>query len=100
MRRVGGTVETEAGDFLLVYASVTADVQDNEAALKAGGKLKMPVLALAGSEGRGRGARMVLDSARRIAEKVSGGEVSDTGHWLVEEKPDVVSGELMGFFQD
>ena len=27
---VGGTVETEAGDFLLVYASVTADVQDNE----------------------------------------------------------------------
>ena len=26
----GGTVETEAGEYLLVYAGVTADVQDNE----------------------------------------------------------------------
>jgi len=82
------------------YRATPKDVQDNEAALKAGGKLKMPVLALAGSEGRGRGAQIVLDSARRIAEKVSGGEILDTGHWLVEEKPDVVSEELMGFFQD
>ena len=32
---VGGTVETEAGDFLLVYASVTADVQDNEGGVAA-----------------------------------------------------------------
>ena len=32
---VGGTVETEAGDFLLVYASVTADVQENEKAVAA-----------------------------------------------------------------
>ena len=82
------------------YRATPKDVKDNEAAVKAGGKLKMPVLALAGSEGRGRGAQIVLGSARRIAEKVSGGEVSDTGHWLVEEKPDVVSDELMGFFQD
>jgi len=32
---VGGTVETEAGGFLLVYASVTADVQENEEAVAA-----------------------------------------------------------------
>lgn len=32
---VGGTVEMEAGHFLLVYASVTADVQENEVAVAA-----------------------------------------------------------------
>ena len=60
----------------------------------------MPVLALDRLEGRKRGARMVIDTARQIAEKVFGEEVLDTGYWLIEEKPDVVSEELMGLFQD
>ena len=82
------------------YRATSTDVRDNQAALKACGKLRMPVLALAGSEGRGRGARAVLDSANRVAENVTGGEILSTGHWLVEEKPNVVAEELMTFFQN
>ena len=82
------------------YRATPTDVRDNEDALTTHGKLRMPVLALAGSEGRGRGSSVVMDSASRVAENVTGGEVPDTGHWLVEEKPDVVAGELMTFFQN
>ena len=82
------------------YRATSTDVRDNQAALKAYGKLRMPVLALAGSEGRGRGAQVVLDSANRVAENVTGGEILSTGHWLVEEKPNVVAEELMTFFQN
>ena len=82
------------------YRATSTDVRDNQAALTAYGKLRTPVLALTGAEGRGRGARAVLDSANRVAENVTGGEISNSGHWLAEEKPNVVAEELMTFFQN
>ena len=82
------------------YSATPTDVRDNEDASTTLGKLRMLVLALAGSEGRGRWATLVMDSASRVAENVTGGEVPGTVHWLIEEKPDVVAGKLMTFFKN
>lgn len=80
------------------YRATPTDVRDNEAAVAKDGKLKMPVLSLAGTEGRGRGASLVLDSARRVAADVRGGAIEGTGHWLVEERPDEIAARLLDFF--
>lgn len=82
------------------YRATPQDVENTRAALAAEGKLKAPVLSLAGTGGRGRGASVVLDSARRVAEDVRGGEVADAGHWLVEEQPNEVSRQILAFFEE
>ncbi len=60
----------------------------------------MPVLSIAGTEGRGRGAAVVLDSARRVAEDVRGGAVDNAGHWLAEEQPREVLQRMLDFFSE
>lgn len=82
------------------YRAVPKDVADNEAAIAEDGKLRMPVLSVAGTGGRGRGAEVVLNSARRVAEDVRGGAIEDAGHWLVEERPDEVTRHLVDFFEE
>ena len=72
---------------------------DNQEILRTSGKLQMPVLSLAGSGGRGRGADVVLASARRVAEDVQGGAIADAGHWLVEERPEAVLERLLPFLE-
>jgi len=79
------------------YRASHRDVIDNQAILATQGKLKMPVLSIAGTGGRGRGAAVVLNSARRMAEDVSGGEIADAGHWLAEERPEEVTRQIMAF---
>ena len=79
------------------YRAYHQDVTDNQEAL-AQDKLKMPVLALSGSKGRGRGGDVVVASARRVAENVRGGEIADCGHWIPEEKPRELLQELRIFF--
>jgi pimeloyl-ACP methyl ester carboxylesterase len=81
------------------YRGYHQDVIDNQEAL-AHGKLKMPVLALSGSKGRSRGGNVVLESARRVAENVRGGEIVDCGHWIPEEKPEELVQELLAFFTE
>jgi len=81
------------------YRAYHQDVVDNQEAL-AHGKLKIPVLALSGSKGRGRGGDVVLASARRVAENVRGGEIADCGHWIPEEKPEELLQELLTFFAE
>lgn len=81
------------------YRASHRDVIDNQAILASQGKLGMPVLSIAGTGGRGRGAAVVLDSARRMAEDVSGGEITNAGHWLAEEQPEEVSRQIMTFLE-
>ena len=81
------------------YRAYHQDVVDNQEAL-AHRKLKMPVLALSGSKGRGRGGDVVLASAHRVAENVRGGEIADCGHWIPEEKPEELLQELFSFFTE
>lgn len=78
------------------YRALSQDAEDNRNLL-AGGKLKMPVLALGGDKSFGRGMEPV-DSLRRVAEDVQGGLIPNSGHWVVEEQPEFVASELRRFF--
>ena len=82
------------------YRGSHQDVIDNQATLASSGKLKMPVLSVAGTGGRGRGASVVLNSARRVAEDVRGGEITNAGHWLAEEQPEEVSRQILEFLSE
>lgn len=83
---------------LEIYRALPIDAEDNKAVLARNGKLKMPVLALGGDKSFGRGMECI-DSLRRVAENVQGGLVKDSGHWIAEEQPEFLTGELLRFFR-
>ncbi|WP_395016776.1 alpha/beta fold hydrolase [Dongia sp.] len=66
------------------FAAFNQDALDNKAMLAAGGKLKMPVLALGGDHSFGTGMADVL---RFAADDVTGGVIPDSGHWIMDENP-------------
>ena len=78
------------------YRATRQDVIDNEAFIAAG-KLPMPVLCFGGTEGRGRGMA-AIESWRRVASDVRGGIAESCGHWIPEERPEWVVGQLLAFF--
>ena len=80
------------------YRNLPVDIANNEAIL-AKGRLPMPVLALGGTEGWGRGEE-VLESCRRVATNVRGGVIANAGHWVPEEQPEVLAAELDAFFSE
>jgi pimeloyl-ACP methyl ester carboxylesterase len=55
----------------------------------------MPVLVIAGDKSTG-GALEV--QARLVADNVTSVLLTDTGHWLMEERPAEVKAELLKFF--
>ncbi len=59
-------------------------------------KLPMPVLALAGE--RSNGAKEV-EMARETADDVTGAVAPETGHWLPDENPGIISRHLITFFR-
>jgi pimeloyl-ACP methyl ester carboxylesterase len=77
------------------YRALEQDEADNRDA----SMLDMPVLALGGACGWGRG-REVLDSLRRMARHVEGGVVDNAGHWIPEEQPREVAARFRDFFRD
>jgi pimeloyl-ACP methyl ester carboxylesterase len=78
------------------YRAIQRDIADN-AAIAATFRLPMPVLALGGDRGWGRGME-VVESLRRLAVNVEGGVVENCGHWMPEEQPEVLSRRLIEFF--
>jgi pimeloyl-ACP methyl ester carboxylesterase len=77
------------------YRNLPRDIATNEAHV-ARGKLTMPVLALGGVEGWGRGFE-VLESCQRVADNVTGGVIENAGHWLPEEQPEALASALRKF---
>ena len=75
------------------YRAVPEDIKQNEEYSKV--KLPMPVLALGGECSFGT---VALDSMRMVATNVSGGIVSNSGHWIAEEQPDFLINQLLKFF--
>lgn len=57
-------------------------------------RLDMPVLALGGEKMMGQ---FVVPMMQQVAENVQGGSIPDCGHWIVEEKPDVLLDHLNRF---
>lgn len=81
---------------LAYYRATPEDVRYNTELLKRG-KLAMPVLALGGNRSWGRRLE-VLESCRRVAERVEGGVIEDCGHWLPEEQPAQLLEQMLAFF--
>ncbi len=77
------------------YRNIPRDIELNQAHL-ARGRLPMPVLGLGGTQGWGRGME-VLESCRRVADNVSGGVITDAGHWIPEEQPAALAAALRDF---
>lgn len=80
------------------YRAIPRDIADN-AAIAQQFKLPMPVLALGGDSGWGRGME-VVDSLRRLAVDVRGGVVAQCGHWMPEEQPRELIHQLRAFFAE
>ena len=59
-------------------------------------KLPMPVLALGGNNGWGRGLE-VLQSLQRLGTDVRGGVIDNCGHWMAEEQPHELLAQLLPF---
>lgn len=78
------------------YRALPQDIADNAAAA-ARGPLTMPVLAVGGADGWGRGTE-VADSLRKLAEDVSEVVIDQAGHWIPEEQPRELVGHLTNFF--
>ena len=69
------------------YRTLRQDAEDNSGLPR----LTMPVLALGGQYAQ---ADEVVESARRVADDVTGGTVPECGHWIPDERPDHLVDEL------
>jgi len=66
------------------FAAFDQDAIDNRKFLAAGGRLKMPLLALGGEKSFGL---MMATVMRAASDDVTEGVVPDAGHWIMEENP-------------
>jgi pimeloyl-ACP methyl ester carboxylesterase len=80
------------------YRNIPKDIADN-AAIAKDFKLPMPVLALGGDSGWGRGME-VLHSLQRMATDVRGGVITQSGHWIPEEQPQQLLDRLLPFLAE
>ena len=78
------------------YRGFPTDVQDNQRFSQT--KLTMPVLAQGGDESVGP---FIVPLFASVAQNVTGGSINgnvpQSGHWLVEQHPDIILRELLIF---
>jgi pimeloyl-ACP methyl ester carboxylesterase len=75
------------------FAAFTQDAIDNKA-FAAKGKLSMPVLALGADHSFGT---QMADDVRFVATDVTGGIISNSGHWVMEEQLQQTTAAIVGF---
>lgn len=75
------------------FAAFPQDAKDNEEFRKH--KLQMPVLAMGGDHSTGS---FFADHIRSVADHVTGVQIKDAGHWLVQEQTEQVKQALLDFF--
>jgi pimeloyl-ACP methyl ester carboxylesterase len=76
------------------FAAFDQDAIDNRAWLAAGGRLKMPILAIGGEKSFGLQMAEVMKAA---ADNVEGLSIADSGHWLMEEQPKATIAAIRSF---
>ena len=79
-----------------LYRATPKNIADTKAH-SAAGLLGMPVLAVGGADGWGRG-KEVADSLRSLAHNVHGVVIQGAGHWVAEEQPAALAEHLVDFF--
>ena len=80
-------------------AAASIDLEHDRADRAEGRRVRAPVLALWGANGVIERCFNPLDEWRRVADDVRGSALP-AGHYLPEEVPDLVAGELERFFSD
>jgi len=75
------------------FAAFTQDAADNKT-LAANGKLTLPVLALGADHSFGT---QMADIMRLVATDVTGGVITDSGHWVMEEQPKQTTAAIVDF---
>ena len=80
-------------------AAASIDLEHDRADRAAGVRVKAPLLVLWGARGVVERCFKPLDEWRRVADDVRGSALP-AGHYLPEEVPDLVAGELERFFSD
>ena len=83
------------------YRNIPVDAAANARLLESGFRLPMPVLALGGArtEARARGLEPA-ESLACIADRVEGGVIADSGHFVPEEQPEALTRRLLDFWRD
>lgn len=76
------------------YRAVAKSAQQNLALSHR--KLSMPTLALGGDKAVGDNLRQSMEG---FVERVEGGVVEDSGHYVMEEQPEQVADRLLAFFR-
>jgi pimeloyl-ACP methyl ester carboxylesterase len=77
------------------FAAFTQDAADNKA-FAAAGKLAMPVLALGADHSFGT---QMADIMRLVATNVTGGIITSSGHWVMEEQPTQTTAKVVEFLE-
>ena len=90
-----GTIHASCEDY---RAAATIDLELDRADRDAGRRLRCPLLALWGAHGVIERCFEPLDEWRRVADDVRG-RALPAGHYLAEEVPDLVAGELERFLE-
>jgi pimeloyl-ACP methyl ester carboxylesterase len=75
------------------FAAFAQDAEDNQA-LAAQGKLIMPILALGGDHSY---KTLMADIMRFVATDVTGGVITNSGHWVMEEEPRQTTAAIVDF---
>ena len=81
-------------DSMEQFGAFYQDAIDNKELLAKGGKLNMPVLAVGGEKSSGNGMAQIMSF---VATNVTGGIVSNSGHWIMEENPQATIKLVMDF---
>ena len=76
------------------FAAFDQDAADNRAFLAAGGRLKMPVLALGGERSFGLQMAAIM---RAAADDVQAGVIPASGHWIMDENPTATTAMVRAF---
>ncbi|GAA5125434.1 alpha/beta fold hydrolase [Pseudonocardia adelaidensis] len=79
------------------YRALPQDARDNARRAQEH-RVAIPVLALGGATGWGRGEQ-VAESLARLADDVTGGVVPDAGHWIPEEQPEELVRRFLDFVE-
>ena len=75
------------------FAAFAQDAIDNKA-LAAKGKLTMPILALGADHSY---KTLMADIMRFVGSNVTGGVITDSGHWVMEEQPRQTTAAIVDF---